>query len=524
MIELSSHVLGRWLPPVSGGAEIRSAVTGEPVARVASEPMAMADVLAYARKTGGPALRKATFRERAEQLKKLAEYLNAHKEQLYELSRHAGATKMDAMLDVDGGIGVLFVYASKGRRELPASNLLLDGDVEPLTKSGNFIGRHVRTPLQGAAVHINAFNFPCWGLLEKFAPAFLAGVPVITKPATVTAYVAERLVRLVEASGVLPPGALQTVIGSTGDLFDHLTGQDVVSFTGSAETAQILQRHPVIAREAVRFIAERDSVNAALLAPDAAPGTPEFDLFVKEVAREMTVKAGQKCTAIRRAFVPRGALAAATEALRARLAKVAVGDPALENVRMGPLVGLSQRGQVLDLVGKLRQECELAFGDPQAFEVVGADAKTGAFLPPLLLSCASPATAKYVHDVEAFGPVSTLMPYDDLDQAMELVNRGQGSLVASVYTYDAAAAARIVQDIGSFHGRLLFIDRDCGAEQTGHGSPMPHLLHGGPGRAGGGEELGGLRGMMHYLQRTALQGSAARIASITGEPLAVPAS
>ncbi|MDH7798638.1 MULTISPECIES: phenylacetic acid degradation bifunctional protein PaaZ [unclassified Beijerinckia] len=513
MIELSSHVLGRWLPPSTEGADIRSAVTGEAVARVASGPVATADVLAYARKVGRPALRKTTFRDRAETLKKLAEYLNAHKEQLYDLSRHAGATKMDAMLDVDGGIGVLFVYASKGRRELPASNLLLDGDIEPLTKSGNFIGRHVRTPLQGVAVHINAFNFPCWGLLEKFAPAFLAGVPVITKPATVTAYVAERLVRLMEASGLLPAGALQMIIGSTGDLFDHLTGQDVVAFTGSAETAQLLQRQPVIAREAVRFIAERDSVNAALLAPDGLPGTPEFDLFIKEVAREMTVKAGQKCTAIRRAFVPRSALPAAIEALRARLAKVTIGDPALETVRMGPLVGLSQRGQVLDLVGKLRGECELAFGDPQAFDVVGANAQTGAFLPPLLLTCASPASANHVHHVEAFGPVATLLPYDDLDQALDLVNRGEGSLVASVYTYDAAAAARIVQDIGSFHGRLLFIDRDCGAEQTGHGSPMPHLVHGGPGRAGGGEELGGLRGMMHYMQRTALQGSVTRISS-----------
>ena len=520
MIELSSFVTGRWIAPAGDSAEIRSAVTGEVVAHTSSGGVAMTDVLDYARSKGGCALRKLTFRQRAELLKKLVEHLGAHKEHLYELSRHAGATKFDAMLDVDGGIGVLFVYASKGRRELPDAHLMLDGEIEPLVKSGGFIGRHVCSPLQGAAIHINAFNFPCWGLLEKLAPALLAGVPVITKPATVTSYVAEALVRLIDASGILPPGALQMVVGSTGDLFDHLGGQDVVSFTGSADTAQLLQRHPVMAREAVRFVAERDSLNAAILCPDAAPQTPEFDLFVKEVAREMTVKAGQKCTAIRRAFVPRAIFEAAGERIAARLAQVSVGDPAVEGVRMGPVVGLSQRRSVLDLVAKLREEAEILCGDATNFEVIGASAETGAFLPPILLACVRPSVARNVHSIEAFGPVSTLMPYDDVDEAIDLVKRGQGSLVASAYTNDDSTAARLVEGIGSFHGRLLFVDRDCGAEQTGHGSPMPHLVHGGPGRAGGGEELGGLRGMAHYLQRIALQGTPARIGGITGEKAA----
>ena len=517
MIELSSFVTGRWVAPAAGSAVICSAVTGEVVARAYSGDVAMTDVLEYARVKGGCALRKLTFRQRAELIKKLAEYLGAHKERLFELSRHAGATKFDAMLDVDGGIGVLFVYASKGCRELPDAHLMLDGEIEPLVKSGGFIGRHVCSPLQGAAIHINAFNFPCWGLLEKLAPALLAGVPVITKPATVTSYVAEALVRLIDASGILPPGALQMIVGSTGDLLDHLDGQDVVSFTGSANTAQLLQRHPVMAREAVRFVAERDSLNAAILCPDAALQTPEFDLFVKEVVREMTVKAGQKCTAIRRAFVPRAVFEEAGERIAAKLAQIRVGDPACEGVRMGPVVGLLQRQSVLDLVAKLREESELVCGDTTNFEVVGASAETGAFLPPVLLACSRPGAARNVHAIEAFGPVSTLMPYDDLDEAIDLVKCGQGSLVASAYTNDDSAAARLVEGIGSFHGRLLFVDRDCGAEHTGHGSPMPHLVHGGPGRAGGGEELGGLRGIAHYLQRIALQGSSARILGITGE-------
>lgn len=461
-------------------------------------------------------LRRLTFHQRADLLKKLAQYLTERKEQLYQLSFQTGATRTDNFIDVDGGIGTLFVYSAKGRRELPNSTFLLDGAAEPLAKSGSFVGRHIVTPLHGVAVHINAFNFPCWGLLEKLAPALLAGVPVVTKPATVTSYVAHALARMIVESSILPEGAFQFVVGTTGDLFDHLTCQDVVSFTGSAETSQRLQHHPSIAKDSVRFIAERDSLNAAILAPDAQPGTPEFDLFIKEVAKEMTVKAGQKCTAIRRAFAPAAHTEAVIEALRQRLAKVQIGNPELETVRMGPVVSLDQRRDVLSQVAKLKMEAEIVVGDPDNFSVEGADVTRGAFLPPLLLLGSDPLRAKNIHDIEAFGPVCTVMGYDGIDQAIALANRGGGSLVASVYTHDPRTAADLAFGITPFHGRLVLIDRDCAKEQTGHGSPMPQMIHGGPGRAGGGEELGGVRSLSHYMQRTALQGSPAMVANITG--------
>ena len=514
-MQVSSFVHGRWV--ASGDRQdIRSAVTGEVVAQAIGGGIDMRAVLAYARDTGGPALRRLTFHQRADLLKKLAQHLGERKDELYRLSLHAGATRSDAMIDVDGGIGTLTVYAGKGRRELPNATFLRDGALEPLGRGGGFAGQHVVTSLRGVAVHINAFNFPCWGLLEKLAPALLAGVPVVTKPATVTCYIAHALMRMIADAGILPDGALQFIVGPTGDLFEHLTCQDVVSFTGSAETSETLQRHPVIARNAVRFIAERDSLNAAILAPDAAPGTPEFDLFIKEVANEMTVKAGQKCTAIRRAMAPASHVDAVISALRERLGKIVIGDPARDTVRMGPLVGLDQRRDVLAHVATLRTEAELVAGDPDHFDLDGADAARGAFVPPLLLHCADPVNATRVHAVEAFGPVCTLMGYDGIDQAMALANRGGGSLVASVYTHDAATARDLVFGIGSFHGRLVVIDRDCAKESTGHGSPMPQLLHGGPGRAGGGEELGGIRSLTHYMQRTAVQGSPAMLAAITG--------
>ncbi|MGO4712961.1 phenylacetic acid degradation bifunctional protein PaaZ [Bradyrhizobium sp. 2TAF24] len=515
-MKLESFVRGHWAAPGRDLIDIRSAVTGDVVADANVGGLDMAEILAYARSVGGPALRRLTFHQRADLLKRLGQYITERKDELYKLSFQTGATRTDNMIDIDGGIGTLFVYASKGRRELPNSTFLLDGAVEPLGKTGAFAGQHIVTSLQGVAVHINAFNFPCWGLLEKFAPALLAGVPVVTKPATVTAYVAHALVRMIQASGILPDGALQFVVGPTGDLFDHLTCQDVVSFTGSAATSEMLQRHPVIAREAVRFVAERDSLNAAILAPDAAPGTPEFDLFIKEVAKEMTVKAGQKCTAIRRALAPAGHVSAVIDALRERLAKIQIGNPELETVRMGPVVGQSQRRDVLAHVAKLRQEAELVAGDPDNFAVEGADKVRGAFIPPLLLHCADPMRAQAVHSVEAFGPVATVMGYDGLDQAITLANRGGGSLVASVYTHDPRVASDLVFGIGAFHGRLVLIDRDCAREQTGHGSPMPHMVHGGPGRAGGGEELGGVRSLSHYMQRTALQGSPRMLTGVTG--------
>jgi oxepin-CoA hydrolase / 3-oxo-5,6-dehydrosuberyl-CoA semialdehyde dehydrogenase len=515
LIKLESFVRGHWAAPGRDVVDIHSAVTGDVVALAASGGFDMREILAYARAVGGANLRRLTFHQRADMLKKLAQYLTERKEQLYRLSFQTGATRIDNLIDVDGGIGTLFVYASKGRRELPNAKFLLDGAVESLAKGGSFAGRHILAPMHGVAVHINAFNFPCWGMLEKLAPALLAGVPVVTKPATVTSYVAHALARMIAESGILPEGALQFVVGSTGDLFDHLTCQDVVSFTGSAGTSEKLQRHPAIAREAVRFVAERDSLNAAILAPDATPGTPEFDLFIKEVAKEMTVKAGQKCTAIRRTLAPSAHIDAVISALRERLAKVTIGNPELETVRMGSLVGLDQRRDVLANVARLRAEAELVVGDPDNFAVEGADASRGAFVPPLLLHCADPVRAAGVHEIEAFGPVSTVMGYSDLDQAVMLANRGGGSLVASVYTHDSRTAADLVFGIGTFHGRLVIIDRDCAKEQTGHGSPMPQMVHGGPGRAGGGEELGGMRSLHHYMQRTALQGSPAMLTGVT---------
>jgi oxepin-CoA hydrolase / 3-oxo-5,6-dehydrosuberyl-CoA semialdehyde dehydrogenase len=515
-MKLESYLGGRWTDAGRDQIEIRGAVTGDVVAEARGGGHDMRALLGYARNKGGPALRRMTFHQRGELLKKLAGALAEKKDQLYQLSLFAGCTRLDSRIDVDGGIATLNAYAGKARRELPNSTFLLDGVVEPLSKGGSFAGRHIVTSLSGVAVHINAFNFPVWGLLEKLGTALLAGMPMVTKPATITAYVAHALVRTIVESNVLPDGALQFVIGSTDDLFDHLTCQDVVSFTGSAATSEALQRHPVIAREAVRFVAERDSLNAAVLAPDAEPGGHEFDLFVTEVAKEMTVKAGQKCTAIRRALVPAACLDAAIKALRERLAAVAIGDPARDDVQMGPLVGLEQRHDVLAQVARLRAEAELVAGDPDRFNVLGADAARGAFVPPLLLSCTTPVQASAVHAVEAFGPVATIMPYRDLDEAIRLANRGGGSLVASVYTHDAATAADLAFGIASFHGRIVVIDRDCGAEQTGHGSPMPQLVHGGPGRAGGGEELGGIRSLSHYMQRSALQGSPAMLTAITG--------
>lgn len=514
-MKLESFVGGHWSAPGRDIIEIASPVSGDVVAQLASGGLDMRATLDYARDSGGAALRRLTFHQRADLLKRLGQYLTERKEQLYTLSFQTGATRSDNMIDIDGGIGTLFAYAGKGRRELPNARILLDGGVEALSKSGSFAGQHIVMPLRGAAVHINAFNFPCWGMLEKLAPAVLAGVPVITKPATVTSYVAHALARMIADSAILPDGAFQFIVGSTGDLFDHLTCQDVVSFTGSAETSQQLQRHPVIARNAVRFVAERDSLNAAILAPDARPGTPEFDLFVKEVVKEMTVKAGQKCTAIRRAIAPSEHVDAVIAALRERLAKIVIGNTKLENVRMGPLVGLEQRRDVLAHVATLRSEAELVYGDPDNFAVEGADARRGAFVPPLLLHCADPIRATNVHDIEAFGPVCTVMGYDALDDAIALANRGGGSLVASVYTHDTTTAKDLVLGIGSFHGRLVIIDRDCAREQTGHGSPLPQMVHGGPGRAGGGEELGGIRSLAHYMQRTALQGSPAMLTGIT---------
>ncbi|UJX46565.1 phenylacetic acid degradation bifunctional protein PaaZ [Xanthobacter sp. YC-JY1] len=512
---LDSYALDRWFTPEAGLVDIPSAIDGRVVARASTRGLDFAAMVRHARDVGGPALRRLTFHQRADMLKALGAHLTAHKDALYALAADTGATKRDNFFDIDGGIGTLYAYASRGRRELPGERFVVEGAPEALSKNGTFIGLHVLTPLHGVAVHVNAFNFPCWGMLEKLAPAILAGMPVITKPATATAYVAEAVVKLIIEANILPAGALQFVAGSAGDLLDHLTGQDVLSFTGSAATSQALRDHPAVSRNAVRFIAERDSLNAAVLGPDAVEGTPEFDLFIAEVVREMTVKAGQKCTAIRRIIVPKAQENAVIAALSTRLAAIAVGDPRREDVRMGPLASRAQRTATQEAVREIAAEAEIVFGDPEKVEPVGADAATGAFMAPVLLRCAEPLKAKAPHEVEAFGPVATVMGYEAIADALALVAKGEGSLVASVYTYDPAVAEELVFGIAAHHGRLVLIDRDCAKESTGHGSPLPGLVHGGPGRAGGGEEMGGLRGVFHYMQRTAIEGSPARLSALT---------
>jgi oxepin-CoA hydrolase / 3-oxo-5,6-dehydrosuberyl-CoA semialdehyde dehydrogenase len=514
-IFLQSYAAGKWLPPSGRISELRSAVTGKVMAEIGADDLDFAAMLDHGRNVGGHVLQRITFHERARLLKVLAQYLSEHKEALYELSYDTGATKADAMIDVDGGIGTLFVYSSKGRRELPDDVILSEGVLERLSKSGNFVGQHVATSLQGVAIHINAFNFPVWGMLEKLAPTFLAGVPAIVKPATATAWVAEACFRLIAESGILPEGSVQFVAGSTGDLLDRLTCQDVVSFTGSAVTARMLRARPNLVENAVRFIAEQDSLNATVLGPDAAPGTPEFDAFAKEVHREMTAKAGQKCTAIRRIIVPLARREAVIESVSARLSKTIIGDPRDDSTRMGALASLAQRVDVLEKAGIIGSEARRVFGDPDRFEVRGADPHVGAFLPPLLFALDDPDAADKVHAVEAFGPVSTVMGYRNLAHAFALANRGRGSLVASVFTNDPAVARAAVLGMGAWHGRLYFANRDTGKDATGHGSPLPHMIHGGPGRAGGGEEMGGIRGVLHYMQRTAVQASPDLIAGIT---------
>jgi oxepin-CoA hydrolase/3-oxo-5,6-dehydrosuberyl-CoA semialdehyde dehydrogenase len=513
-MRLESFAEGRWHTGAGQPAEVRSAVSGDTIALVDSSGLDMAAMARHARLAGGPALRALTFHQRAEMLKRLAQHLTQHKEQLYELSFDTGATRADSWIDIDGGIGTLFVFASKGRRELPNETFLIDGAVETLSRAGRFVGRHAFVPREGVAVQINAFNFPVWGMLEKLAPAILAGMPVIAKPATATAQVAERAARLIVESGILPAGAFQFVCGGTHDLFDHLTGQDMVAFTGSLETSMRLQAHPALLKAAVPFTAERDSLNCSILGTDAAPGTPEFDLFVKEVAREMTVKAGQKCTAIRRIIAPETFCEAVGEALAARLKTTRIGDPRLETTRMGALASLAQRDDVRRRIALLKTEADIVFGNPDHVEVDGADAGKGAFISPVLLKARDPLAAVAVHAVEAFGPVATLMPYRDIGESVVIANRGEGSLVGSLVTHDPAVAREIVFGAAAFHGRLLVLDRDCAKESTGHGSPMPHLTHGGPGRAGGGEELGGIRAVKHHLRRVALQGSPAMMTAM----------
>jgi oxepin-CoA hydrolase/3-oxo-5,6-dehydrosuberyl-CoA semialdehyde dehydrogenase len=517
MTTLQNFALGTWRAGTGTGTPLYDAVTGDVVATASSAGLDFKGMLEYARTVGGPRLRAMTFHERARMLKAVATALQARKDAFYEVSYRTGATRADSWIDIDGGFGTFFVYASKGRREFPNEPFYVDGPTEALSKGGTFVGRHVMVPLEGVGVHINAFNFPVWGMMEKLAPCLLAGVPAIVKPATATSFLTEAVFREMIATGLLPEGAVQLVCGSAGDLLDHLTCQDVVAFTGSADTGRKLKAHPAVVANAVRFNMEADSLNCSILGPDALPGTPEFDLFIKEVAKEMTAKAGQKCTAIRRTIVPEGTQEAVLAALKARLEKTVIGDPRREDVRMGPLASRTQVRDVGAAVARIRQAAELVYGDLATLDVVGADAEKGAFFPPLLLHCAEPLRTTEAHDVEAFGPVNTVMPYRSLDDAVLIARRGQGSLCGSLFTADPAVAKRVVFGIGPYHGRLLVLDRSSAKESTGHGSPMPHLVHGGPGRAGGGEEMGGKRGVLHYLQRVAVQGSPDVIAAVTNE-------
>lgn len=507
MQRVASFGKGAWIAPNGGARAVSDASTGVVIAEAGNDGLDISGMISYARDVGGPALRAMDFHDRARMLKALALHLGAHKQALYDLSFTTGATQADHGFDVDGGIGTLFVFASKGRREMPEGHVLIDGGFEALGRTGAFGGQHIYTPRLGVALHINAFNFPVWGMLEKIAPALLAGVPSIVKPATATCHVTELCVRLMLEAGLLPDGALQLICGGVGDALDHLGPQDAVTFTGSAQTAGIVAAQ---LDRSVRFTAEQDSLNCSILGPDAVPGSPEFDLMVKEVVREMTTKAGQKCTAIRRIIVPEPLLHPLIEGLSARLSRIVVGDPRDEGVRMGPVVSAAQQKDVLAKAAEIGREAECVFEGECAME-------RGAFVPPMLFHCADPDRAEAVHAMEAFGPVSTIMGYRDLDHAVTLANRGEGSLVASLMTHDPEVARAVVSGIGAWHGRVYINDRDAAAEATGHGAPMPHLTHGGPGRAGGGEELGGIRAVKHYMQRVAVQGSPSMLSAVTGK-------
>ncbi len=514
---LGNYVGGEWVTGGGSGTELFHAVTGDAIAEASTAGIDMAAVVEYGRRVGGPALRAMTFHERALKLKAMAQYLMARKDEFYLVSAATGATKQDSWVDIEGGIGTLFAYASRGRRELPNERFYVDGPVEPLSKGGTFVGRHICVPLEGVAVHINAFNFPVWGMLEKLSPTFLAGLPAIVKPATVTSYLTEAVFRAMIESGIFPGGSVQLLCGSAGDLLSHVDGQCAVAFTGSATTGRMLKSSPAIVDNAVRFNMEADSLNYSMLGPDAAPGTPEFDLFIKEVVREMTSKAGQKCTAIRRTFVPENMVTDVVSALGKRLATVTVGDPAVDGVRMGPLASSAQVGEVRASADAIARVTELVYGNTNDFDVVGADRLRGAFFPALLFYAKDPFAVREPHDVEAFGPVNTVMPYRTVEDAIELAKKGKGSLVGSLFTADDRVARDVVMGTAAYHGRLLLVNRHSAKESTGHGSPLPHLVHGGPGRAGGGEEMGGMRGVMHYMQRTALQGSPTTIMHVTRE-------
>lgn len=513
-MKIENYVYGSWIKGNSTGKELFNAVNGKSIGFADTSGININDVLNYGREVGGKNLRKLNFHTRAQKLKELALYLLERKEKYYQVSYQTGATKIDSWIDIEGGIGNLFTYSSKGRREMPASNVYTDGKTEMLSKEGSFIGHHIFTPKLGIAIHINAFNFPVWGMLEKIAVNLVAGVPCVVKPATITSYLTEVVVKDIIASNILPEGSLQLLCGSAHNILDHVMNQDIVTFTGSASTGQMLKSHPNIVQHSVPFNMEADSLNCSILGLDAEPGSADFDIFVKEFVREMTVKSGQKCTAIRRAIIPEKYLEDVHKAVANKLEKLVIGDPLNKDVRMGPLAGIEQKSEVQEKIDQLKKSCEILYQNPN-LKLIGDGVEDGAFISPTLLYSKNNLNDD-VHSIEAFGPVSTIMTYKDTEEAILLARKGEGSLVGSVITSDTTFAAEVVTGAACYHGRMLVLNEQCAKESTGHGSPMPTLVHGGPGRAGGGEEMGGLRGIFHYMQRTAIQSHPSMISAITG--------
>lgn len=514
MNKLGNYIAGNWINGEGDGQLLYNAVTGEPIVSASTKGLDFKAMTEYARSVGNPALRKMTFHQRGNMLKALALHLRNHLDLFYKISYQTGATKADSWVDIEGGIGNLFANASL-RRKLPDEVFCMDGESHNLSKQNTFMGTHILVPKEGVAIHINAFNFPVWGMLEKIAVNLLAGMPAIVKPATVTSFLTEAVVKEIIASKILPEGSLQLICGSAGDLLDHVTSQDVVTFTGSASTGLMLKTNPNILRENVPFNMEADSLNCIVLGDDVTPGKPEWEIFVKEVRKEMTLKAGQRCTGIRRIFVPENKMEDLWKTIAKSLAQTTIGNPLNEKVRMGSLAGETQRKEVREQVQKLLASSQIVYGSLDSVEVVDADAKKGAFLSPVLLMNDKPHAAKEAHEVEAFGPVSTIMPYKNMDEAIALSKLGKGSLCSTIVSADHKIARQYVIGAATHHGRILVLNNECAKESTGHGSPLPLLIHGGPGRAGGGEEMGGLRGVKHYLQRTALQGSPTTITAIT---------
>jgi len=514
MRNYENYALGKWIKGDGAGTPLFNAITGEKIGTASSKGLDFSAMMSYAREVGGPVLRKMTFQERGLMLKALALHLHSIKNKFYALSAETGATKVDSWIDIEGGIGNIFANASL-RKNFPDLPYHVDGDMAPLSKNGTFIGHHIMTPREGVAIHINAFNFPIWGMLEKIAVNLMAGVPAIVKPATLTCFLTEMMVREIVESGILPEGSLQLICGSARGIIDHVETGDIVTFTGSASTGMMLKSNPILIEKAVSFNMEADSLNCSVLGEDAIPGTAEFDIFIKEVQKEMTVKAGQKCTAVRRIIVPEKLVEDVQIALGKRLAKTTIGDPSVEGVRMGALAGNEQKIEVTEKVKQLSETQEIVYGSLEEFEVTGADKNKGAFISPILFLNDDPFNKTDCHNIEAFGPVSTILPYKTIDEAIELARMGKGSLVCSIITNDMKIAEQFVLGAASMHGRILVLNEACAKESTGHGSPMPLLTHGGPGRAGGGEEMGGVRGIKHYLQRTAIQGHPTTITALT---------